>query len=76
MGPDRLRALETGRDAPTAWEAEALARICRVDAGTLALTPIHVAPDDVVMTLASVDEFEEMGAPGLDVGDARRANVA
>ena len=60
MEVPRLQAIEEGRVPPTVWESEELANLYGLDADTLFEWPIHLATDDAIGVLASLEEFHEI----------------
>ncbi|MGB8414682.1 MAG: XRE family transcriptional regulator [Candidatus Binatus sp.] len=61
ISPERLGAIESGKDSPTVFEAEELSRVYGIDADLLASRPLRLAPKDVVEVFASLDEFRVVG---------------
>lgn len=68
ISAERLRAVEGEGAGPTVFEAEALSELYGIDSDRLLEQPIRLQPGDAVETLASLEEF-------VEVGDAIRARI-
>jgi hypothetical protein len=68
IAPERLRALEADQAVLTVYESEALAQLYGLDADQLVERPIRIEDGDGVVTLASMQEFQ-------DVSDTARASI-